>query len=81
MAKLIRDARAEVVGPLLERCSHISDQDLMNAAPDGDTAKLRMVARRRILSTVLSDFLIATGEPGVLLTGGPSISRFRLWSR
>ena len=58
VAKLIRDPRPEVVGPLLERCSHISDQDLMSAAPDGDTAKLRMMARRRILSTVLSDFLI-----------------------
>ena len=68
VAKLIRDTRPEVVGPLLERCSHISDQDLMNAAPDGDSTKLRMVARRRILSTVLSDFLIAVGEPGVLLT-------------
>jgi hypothetical protein len=68
VAKLIRDPRHEVVGPLLERCSHISDQDLMNAAPDGDAPKLRMIARRRILSTVLSDYLISIGEPGVLLT-------------
>ncbi len=68
VAKLIRDSRPEVVGPLLERCSNISDQDLMNAAPDGDSTKLRMVARRRILSAVLSDFLIEVGEPGVLLT-------------
>ena len=68
VAKLIRDSRPEVVGPLLERCSLISDQDLMNAAPDGDNIKLRMVARRRILSTVLSDFLIEVGETGVLLT-------------
>ncbi len=68
VAKLIRDPRHEVVGPLLERCSHISDQDLMNAAPDGDAPKLRMIARRRILSTVLSDYLIGIGEPGVLLT-------------
>ncbi len=68
VAKLIRDPRPEVVGPLLERCSHISDQDLMNAAPDGDAPKLRMIARRRILSTVLSDYLIASSDPGVLLT-------------
>ncbi len=68
VAKLIRDTRPEVVGPLLERCSQITDQDLMNAAPDGDTAKLRMVARRRVMSTVLSDFLIGIGDPGVLLT-------------
>lgn len=68
VAKLIRDARAEIVAPLLERCSHISDQDLMNAAPDGDAPKLRMIARRRMLSTVLSDYLIEAGDPGVLLT-------------
>ncbi len=68
VARLIRDPRPEIVGPLLERCSQISDQDLMNAAPDHDTAKLRMIARRRTLSTVLSDYLIATAEPGVLLT-------------
>ena len=68
VAKLIRDTRPEIVGPLLERCSHISDQDLMNAAPSGDTMKLRMMARRRILSQVLSDYLIASGEPNVLLT-------------
>ena len=68
VAKLIRDSRHDVVAPLLERCSNISDQDLMNAAPDGDAPKLRMIARRRILSTVLSDHLISTGEPGVVLT-------------
>ena len=68
VAKLIRDSRHEVVAPLLERCSNISEQDLMNAAPDGDAPKLRMIARRRSLSTVLSDYLIATGEPGVVLT-------------
>jgi hypothetical protein len=68
VAKLIRDSRPEVVGPLLERCSHISDQDLVNAAPDSDSVKLRMLARRRVLSTVLSDFLIETGETSVLLT-------------
>lgn len=68
VAKLIRDTRPEVVGPLLERCSQISDQDLMNACAGGDTAKLRMIARRRVLSTVLSDYLISTQDPAVLLT-------------
>ena len=68
VAKLIRDSRHDVVSPLLERCSHISDQDLMNAAPDGDAPKLRMIARRRVLSTVLSDYLITSNDPGVLLT-------------
>lgn len=68
VAKLIRDSRPEVVAPLLERCSHISDQDLMNAAPASDAVKLRMMARRRVLSQVLSDYLIDSGEPNVVLT-------------
>jgi hypothetical protein len=47
---------------------HITDQDLINAAAEGDSAKRRMIARRRILSPVLADHLIATGDPSVLLT-------------
>ena len=68
VAKLIRDSRAEVVAPLVERCMHITDQDLMTAAAEGDIAKRRMIARRRILSPVMADFLIAEGDPSVLLT-------------
>ncbi len=68
VAKLIRDPRAEVAAPLLERCMHISDQDLLNATSDGDPAKLRMIARRRALSPALTDKLIAHGDPSVLLT-------------
>ncbi|MGH6907370.1 MAG: DUF2336 domain-containing protein [Aestuariivirga sp.] len=68
VAKLIRDPRAEVVAPLLERCMHITDQDLMAAASEGDSTKRRMMARRRVLSPVLADHLIATGDPSTLLT-------------
>lgn len=68
VAKLIRDPRAEVAAPLLERCMHITDHDLLNAALDGDPAKLRMIARRRALSPALTDKLIANGDPSVLLT-------------
>jgi uncharacterized protein (DUF2336 family) len=68
VAKLIRDPRAEVVAPLLERCMHITDQDLMAAASEGDLPKRRMIARRRILSPVLADHLIAIGDPSTLLT-------------
>ncbi len=68
VAKLIRDPRAEVAAPLLERCMHITDHDLLNAASDGDPAKLRMIARRRALSPALTDKLIANGDPSVLLT-------------
>lgn len=68
VAKLIRDPRPEIVAPLLERCMHISDQDLMTAAVPGDIGKQRMIARRRILSPVLADHLIALGDPSVVLT-------------
>ena len=68
VAKLIRDPRPEVVAPLLERCMHITDQDLMAAATEGDMAKQRMIARRRTLSTVLADHLIVLGDPSVMLT-------------
>ena len=68
VAKLIRDPRPEVVAPLLERCMHITDQDLMTASSEGDMPKQRMIARRRVLSTVLADHLIAMGDPSVVLT-------------
>ncbi|MBI3673718.1 MAG: DUF2336 domain-containing protein [Rhizobiales bacterium] len=68
VAKLIRDSRAEVVAPLLERCMHITDKDLMTAASEGDSFKRRMIAKRRILSSVLSDHLIGFGDGSVLLT-------------
>ncbi len=68
VARLIRDKRSEVAGPLLERCMHITDQDLINAAVGHDTTKLRMIARRRIISPALGDRLIEEGDPSVLLT-------------
>jgi hypothetical protein len=68
VAKMIRDPRAEVAAPLLERCMHITDNDLLMAASEGDPSKLRMIARRRALSPALTDKLIANGDPSVLLT-------------
>jgi hypothetical protein len=68
VAKMIRDPRAEVAAPLLERCMHITDNDLLMAVSEGDPSKLRMIARRRALSPALTDKLIANGDPSVLLT-------------
>lgn len=68
VAKLIRDPRPEIVAPLLERCVHITDQDLMLAAREADAGKQRMMARRRSISTMLTDQLIALGDPSVILT-------------
>ncbi len=68
VANLIRDPRAEIVAPLLERCMHITDQDLIVAATEGDGSKRRMMAHRRIVSPVLADHLIAIGDASTLLT-------------
>ena len=68
VARLIRDPRPEVAGPLLERCMHITDLDLIGATDGTDTSKQRMIARRRIISPALSDHLIGLGDPSVLLT-------------
>jgi uncharacterized protein (DUF2336 family) len=68
VAKLIRDERVEVSGPLLEDCMQITDQDLATAIAEANTGKQRMVARRRRLSRATTDKLIATREPSVLLT-------------
>jgi uncharacterized protein (DUF2336 family) len=67
-ARLIRDPRVEVAGPLLEDCAHLTDKDLESVVQEGEPAKLRMVARRRKLSRQISDALIKSGDPSVVLT-------------
>jgi hypothetical protein len=68
IARLIRDPRAEVAGPILEKGGIVSDQDLLSVVEENDETKHRMIARRRLVSTALCDALIARGEPSVLLT-------------
>jgi uncharacterized protein (DUF2336 family) len=68
LTRLIRDPRVEVSGPLLEDCAHISDKDLELAIEENEPAKLRLIARRRKLSRAISDALIKSGEPSVVLT-------------
>lgn len=67
-ARLIRDPRVEVAGPLLEDCAHLTDRDLESVVQDGESAKLRMVARRRKLTRPICDALIKSGDPSVVLT-------------
>ncbi|MFO0992431.1 MAG: DUF2336 domain-containing protein [Hyphomicrobiales bacterium] len=64
---LLRHPREEVAKPLLERASMVSDQDLMGVIAEGNVAKQRMIARRRVISGALADALIATGEVSVLM--------------
>lgn len=68
VAKLIRDPRVEVSGPLLEDCVQISDRDIESVVTESEPDKLRMIARRRNLSRAISDVLIKTGDPSVVLT-------------
>jgi uncharacterized protein (DUF2336 family) len=68
VAKLIRDPRVEISGPLLEDCSQISDRDLESVVAESEPDKLRMIARRRNLSRAMSEVLIKSGDPSVVLT-------------
>jgi uncharacterized protein (DUF2336 family) len=64
---LIRDPRPEVMAPVLERSAQLCDRDIMAAAPLDNIEKLRIVARRRVHSPVLSGHLVASGDPAVIL--------------
>jgi uncharacterized protein (DUF2336 family) len=66
-AQLILDERLEVSGPLLEKNAHLSDRDMIAAAGADQPEKLRVIARRRSLSPVLSDHLVETGDIAALL--------------
>lgn len=68
VAKLITDPEITVAGPLLEDCSHLSDEDLQRVLAEQDPAKRRMMARRRKISRQITKALIETGDPSVLLT-------------
>ncbi len=67
VAKLIRDPRPEVSAPVLERNTYLSDLDMIDHAGGGDTERLRMIARRRALSPVLSAHVVSCGDPAAML--------------
>jgi uncharacterized protein (DUF2336 family) len=67
VAKLIRDPRPEIVAPVLERNAHISDLDIVDQAGTGETKRVRMIARRRALSPVLSAHVVSSGDPVAIL--------------
>jgi uncharacterized protein (DUF2336 family) len=67
VAKLIRDPRPEVMAPVLERNAHVSDLDIIEQAGTEDAERLRMIARRRALSPVLSAHVVSCGDPVAIL--------------
>jgi len=64
---LIRDPRPEIMAPVLERSAQLCDRDIIAAAPLNDVDRLRIIARRRVHSQVLTAHLVASGDPGVIL--------------
>lgn len=65
--RLINDPRIEVSGPLLENAMAIHDSDLIAVANANNPAKLRLMARRRVISPALSEALIQSNHVETLL--------------
>jgi uncharacterized protein (DUF2336 family) len=68
ISRIIRDPRPEVAATLLERAGNIADQELLTIAAEAEPLKLRMMARRRTVSTALSDAIVKAGDASALLT-------------
>jgi uncharacterized protein (DUF2336 family) len=65
--RLINDQRIEVAGPLLEHAATVDDSDLIALARARNPAKLKLMARRRIISAALSEALIQSNDVETLL--------------
>ncbi len=66
--QLIGHPNEEVAALVLERCANVTDQDLLELIAQASLSKLRMVARRREVSSALVDALISRGDASVYLT-------------
>jgi hypothetical protein len=66
--ELIGHSSEEVAALVLEKCSSVTDQDLLELIAHGSLGKLRMVARRRHVSSALIDALMSKGDASVFLT-------------
>src|SRR4029078_916545 len=81
--RLINDPRIEVAGPLLEHAMSVDDSDLIALAQARNPAKLKLLARRRIISPALSEALILANDVETLLNlvrnQGASFSIESMW--
>jgi uncharacterized protein (DUF2336 family) len=68
VSRLIAEPDLAIAGPLLEDCSHISDEDLFTLIQAGDAAKCRLLARRRKISRPVAEALARSQDVSVLLT-------------
>lgn len=81
--RLINDPRIEVSGPLLEQTMTVDDSDLIAVAASNNPAKLKLMARRRVVSPALSEALIGSNHVETLLNllrnPGASFSIESMW--
>lgn len=81
--RLINDPRIEVSGPLLENAMTVDDSDLIAVCNSGNPAKLKLMARRRLISPALSEALIQSNHVETLLNlvrnPGASFSIESMW--
>ncbi len=68
VAKLVRHADLAVSGPLLEDGQSITDQDLVAVAAAREPESLRLIARRRRVSRVVSEAIAGSGDHSAMLT-------------
>ncbi|MFO1088298.1 MAG: DUF2336 domain-containing protein [Hyphomicrobiales bacterium] len=64
---LVRYADADVAAPIIETCSALTDPDLLGLIEEGNGTVLRMIARRRSVSSTVSARLAETGKGPVQL--------------
>lgn len=66
LARLLLRDEPEIAGVLIEQCAALSDSDLTACARDAGTEHRVLLAARRNLSEVVTDALLAAGEPAVI---------------
>jgi uncharacterized protein (DUF2336 family) len=81
--RLINDPRIEVAAPLLEHAMTVDDSDLITLAHARNPAKLKLLARRRVVSPALSEALIRANHVDTLVNlvrnQGASFSIESMW--
>jgi uncharacterized protein (DUF2336 family) len=81
--RLINDQRIEVSGPLLEHALTVDDSDLIALAHGRNPAKLKLMARRRVISPALAEALIRSNDIDTLVNlvrnAGASFSIEAMW--
>ena len=66
--RLINHPEIDVAGLVLENCQALNDQDIQQIIAQGDSEKMRLIARRRKISQAVCDDLIEKGDSSVHLT-------------